>query len=185
MLLSWFVCARAHSVQSIISSPHSFFRTNPLFGLTVVGVPEEHAIVQMIRTKRAQAERGVLSCPSWSDDSAETDRTLLMDVTSQELLEAGDFEGALSSLNEALNIRRRRLNKKQRSSDGDGLNHISERNDVARTLGDKARMLVKKGERKQASILYQEAIRMYKANGLDDTHPDVHDLSVELEQLRV
>mmetsp|Transcript_18299 Transcript_18299/g.42361 ORF Transcript_18299/g.42361 Transcript_18299/m.42361 type:complete len:111 (+) Transcript_18299:1106-1438(+) len=108
-----------------------------------------------------------------------------MDAESQEQLEAGDIDSAIGTLSSALVIRRLRLTKRQKQAKQEQApeQRLKEKDEVARTLGDYARMLAKKGERKQAGMLYKEAIRVYGSNGHKDSHPSIHNLSVELEQL--
>lgn len=137
----------------------------------------------MINRRLAEAQRGILASSSWSEDSAESDQPLAMDAKFEQMLEVGDYDGAIEALTTALGIRRRRLTKRQK--EGGESTNLTEKDEVGRTLGNYARTLVKKGDVKQASMLYKEAIRVYESNGLDDTHPNIHDLSVELEQLPV
>ena len=126
-----------------------------------------------VKSRLAEAEHCLLQSASFdsadsfdSGEGARIDRTLVMDTKAQNEMESGDYDAAIETLTSILAIRRRRLTKKQRKHKG--VQHFKEKDAVARTLGNFATVLSRKGERKQAKMLFEEAIQLYKSNGLDE-----------------
>jgi tetratricopeptide (TPR) repeat protein len=153
-------------------------------------VPDDHEIVSAVKSRLLEAERCLLQNTSLdsneSFDSADVtriDRTLEMDEKAQQQMEGGDYDAAIATLTSILAIRRRRLTKKQRKQKD--AKQFKEKDAVARTLGNFATVLSMKGERKQAKMLFEEAIQLYKSNGMDSNDPVILDLVMELEQIRL
>ena len=152
----------------------------------VSGVPHEHEIFDIIARRLAVAERGFLASSSSTDEDDATvftattgtaykeDRTLVLDKEAQVQTENGDYDGAIRILTKALAIRRKRLTKRLRKHGCEP--HLKERNDVAKTIGNFAAVHYMKGDLKQAEALFTEAIRVYRSNGTDDSHPCIQGL---------
>jgi len=155
------------------------------------GVPEDHDLMVMIngRLQSALEERPSLGSGSFSDESTEssiikkTNKARELDMLSQEQVEVGDYDAAITSLASALAIRRRKLTKRQKAGDGSTESYLKEKEEVADTLGRFALLLVKKNETKQACMLLKEALRMHIANGFTEDHHSVMELNQRLDEL--
>jgi tetratricopeptide (TPR) repeat protein len=150
------------------------------------GVPEDHSLMEKVKNRLEQAEKGIV-CQQSLDEKSEDgnvdidlipDKTSTLDAKSLQLMEEGKLDEAIKVLLKALAIRRRRLTK--RLKDDILPLYLPEKEDVAKTLVIYSTILVRKGEVGQAEMLLREAIRMHQSNGCDDHHPAVSSL---LEQL--
>lgn len=164
------------------------------FSTIIAGVPHEHEIFDIIARRLAVAERGFLASSSFTEEeddataittaseaTAKEDRTLALDLEAQIQTENEDYDGAVRTLTKALAIRRKRLTKRLRKHGYEP--NLKERSDVAKSIGNFAAVHFMKGDLKQAEALFTEAIRVYRANGMDDDHPNIRSLLEGLQEV--
>lgn len=142
-----------------------------------------------IKGKLLAAETSIVSPSSFDSESSfesprgtKADRTLKMDLVAQEQINQNEYDAAIKTLTSILAIRRERLTRRQRKDKR--TSNLREKSEVARTLGTFATVLRKKGESKQALMLYSEARRLLLANGIPEHSEVIVNLDKDMEEWR-
>jgi len=143
------------------------------------GFPRDHPRVKEARRKRKGAKMSIpgataskSSPPSLSEMMYETPSPKrgeldALDNMAESYLSRGHYEDALDTYQTTLQMRREIL----------GSNHL----DVGVTLSNLACIHRQKDELAEAAILFKEALRLYKMNGVEKGHPHVRKVLSELK----
>merc|ERR1712150_88217 len=137
--------------------------------------------VEKVKEHLQQAKNGKDSSLPQDSGRKRKDRTVALEEEARERVDSCDYEGGIRLLTQVLVIRRQRLTKAQRKS-GKTTN-MKEKDDIARTLSHFAEVLVKQSDYEQAIVLYEEAVRMYRSNGVFQTDNKVKCILSSLDEL--
>jgi len=138
-------------------------------------------MVEKVKENLEQAKSGKDSSLPQDSGRKKKDRTIALEEEAQDRVDSFDFEGGIRLLTQVLVIRRQRLTKAQRKSNK--TTDMKEKDDIARTLSHFAEVLVKQGDYEQAIVLYEEAARMYRSNGVSPKDDKVKCILLSLDKL--
>ena len=110
-----------------------------------------------------------------------SEKTVIWEQIAQDCMLRGEYDQCVRLLITILATRKKLLKRKKKEM---GRNHCQkERDDLARTLANFGTVLSTKGENQKAFVAFQEAIRLYEANGMEKSHPIVQEIEKELKLL--
>lgn len=113
--------------------------------------------------------------------ATKSDKTIMWEQIAQDCMLRGEYDQCVKLLITILATRKKLFRRKKKEA---GRDHCQkERDDLARTLVNFGTVLSRKGENQEAFVAFQEALRLYEANGMEKSHPIRREVEKELNTL--